>query len=88
MGNMQNSMGVGVSNRFKIKGDIGWEGLIMAFEKADSNKLEEIVCTNLIQSKQIQLNTIIAQIPKGLPKNDRIIKATLLAMATPEYQLC
>ncbi len=88
MGSMQNSMGAGISNRFRIKGDIGWEGLINAFEKTPSEKLEEVVCSNLIPIKLHQLATIEAHIPSGLPKADRIIKATLLAMASPEYQLC
>lgn len=88
MGSMQNSMGAGVSNRFKLKGDIQWEGLVQAFEKSDAQKLEELVCTNLLQTKRIPLNTITAQIPKGLPRQERIIKSALMAMATPEYQLC
>jgi uncharacterized protein (DUF1800 family) len=88
MGNMQKSMGAGLSNRFSLKGDIAWEEIVKAFEKTDNAGLEEIVIKHMLQSKQIPVQTIQNQIPKGLPRQDRIIKATLLSMATPEYQLC
>jgi hypothetical protein len=88
MGNMQKSMGAGLSNRFSLKGDIAWEGIVSAFEKTDNAKLEEVVIKQLLQSKQQPVQTIQSQIPKGLPRQERIIKTTLLSMATPEYQLC
>jgi len=58
------------------------------YEKTDNAGLEEVVIKQMLQSKQLPLQTIQNQIPKGLPRQDRIIKATLLSMATPEYQLC
>ncbi|HSC53708.1 MAG TPA: DUF1800 domain-containing protein [Phnomibacter sp.] len=88
MGMMQKSMGAGLSNRFALNGDIGWEALTKAFENSDGSKLEKIVPMQLLQTAQMPLQTIAEQIPAGLPRQDRIIKAALLTMATPEYQLC
>jgi len=88
MGKMQNTLGKKAINRFKLKGDIEWEPLIEALHKYKKSDIVQQLCEHLLQSPH-QLSSIIeAQVAPGLPVNSFIKQTTLLAMATPAYQLC
>jgi len=88
MGKMQNTLGKKAINRFKLKGDIEWEPLIEALHKYKTSDIVQQLCEHLLQSPH-QLSSIIeAQVAPGLPVNSFIKQTTLLAMATPAYQLC
>jgi hypothetical protein len=88
MGRMNEAFGKKGVNRFLLKGDIEWEAIVNATLSLHQKDAVPQLCKQLLQCHQNMTATIAAHLPPGLPLPQQIQQATLLAMATPAYQLC